>query len=112
MNNAFNISKILGTRAPDMGIDWEFQPSLQHRVVRTESDAPGWAETMPAEFGLLDEPVKFRETLEGLAARHRRARDLPRLLRPARGHAGPRLRTYVNRGSSTSRNASPIALSE
>ena len=69
MNNAFKISNLLGKRAPDMGIDWEFQPSLQHRVVRTDSDAPGWAETMPAEFGLLDEPVRFRETLEGLAVR-------------------------------------------
>ena len=69
MNNALKISNTLGKRTPDMTIDWEFQPSLQHRVVRTESDAPGWAETMPAEFGLLDEPVKFRETLEGLAVR-------------------------------------------
>ena len=69
MNTAFKISTAQGKRTPDMSIDWEFQPSLQHLVVRTEGDAPGWAETMPAEFGLLDEPVKFRETLEGLAVR-------------------------------------------
>ena len=72
MNNAFKISNLLGTRAPDMGIDWEIQPSLQHLVVRTDAahhDAPTWAETMPAEFGLMDEPVKFREALEGLAVR-------------------------------------------
>ena len=72
MNNAFNISKLLAQRAPDMGIDWEFQPSLQHRVVRTEAapqDTPTWAETMPASFDEIDEPVTFREPLEGLAMR-------------------------------------------
>ena len=72
MNNAFNISKLLGKRAPDMGIDWEFQPSLQHLVVRHEAaaqDAPTWAETMPAPFEAEPEPVKFREALEGLAMR-------------------------------------------
>lgn len=69
MNTAFKISTARTQRTPDMSIDWEVQPSLQHLVVRTDSDAPGWAETMPAEFGLLDEPVKFRETLEGLAVR-------------------------------------------
>ncbi len=72
MNNAFNISKLLGKRAPDMGIDWEFQPSLQHLVVRHEAaaqDAPTWAETMPATFEEIDEPVTFREPLEGLAMR-------------------------------------------
>ena len=69
MNTAYKIANTLGQRTPDMSIDWEFQPSLQHLVVRADADAPGWAETMPAEFGLLDEPVKFRETLEGLAVR-------------------------------------------
>ena len=72
MNTAFKISTAPGKRTPDMSIDWEFQPSLQHLVVRTDAapvDAPGWAETMPAEFGLMDEPVKFREALEGLAVR-------------------------------------------
>ena len=72
MNTAFKISTAQGKRTPDMSIDWEFQPSLQHLVVRTDAtpgDAPGWAETMPVEFGALDEPVKFREALEGLAVR-------------------------------------------
>jgi hypothetical protein len=72
MNNAFKISNLLGKRAPDMGIDWEFQPSLQHLVKRTESaqqDAPTWAETMPAPFDASPEPVKFREALEGLSVR-------------------------------------------
>ena len=72
MNNAFKISTLLGKRAPDMGIDWEFQPSLQHRVVRTEpahQEAPTWAETMPASFDSFNEPVKFREPLEGLSVR-------------------------------------------
>ena len=72
MSNAFNISKILAKRVPDMGIDWEFQPSLQHLVVRPEAasrDTPTWAETMPASFDEINEPVTFRETLEGLAVR-------------------------------------------
>ncbi len=72
MNNAFNISNRLGKRAPDMGIDWEFQPSLQHLVKRTESaqqEAPSWAETMPASFDATPEPVTFREPLEGLSMR-------------------------------------------
>ena len=72
MNNAFKISNLLGKRAPDMGIDWEFQPSLQHLVKRTESahqDAPTWVETMPAPFDATPEPVTFREPLEGLSMR-------------------------------------------
>jgi hypothetical protein len=70
MNNALKISNTLGKRTPDMSIDWEFQPSLQHLVRRTEdADVPSWAETMPAEFDALEEPVKFREALEGLAVR-------------------------------------------
>ena len=72
MNNAFKISNLLGKRAPDMGIDWEFQPSLQHLVKRTESaqqEAPSWAETMPAPFDATPEPVTFREPLEGLSMR-------------------------------------------
>ena len=72
MNNAPNISNTPGKRTPDMTIDWEFQPSLQHLVRRTEAanaELPGWAETMPAQFDALDEPVLFREALEGLAVR-------------------------------------------
>ena len=72
MNNAFKISNLMGKRAPDMGIDWEFQPSLQHLVKRTESaqqDAPTWAETMPASLEDMNEPVTFREPLEGLSMR-------------------------------------------
>jgi hypothetical protein len=72
MNNAFKISNLLGKRTPDMSIDWESQPSLQHRVVRTESapaDAPTWAETMPATLDAFNEPVTFREALEGLSVR-------------------------------------------
>ena len=69
MNTVFKIPAAPAKRTPDMSIDWEFQPSLQHLVVRTDADAPGWAETMPVEFDALDEPVKFREALEGLAVR-------------------------------------------
>ena len=72
MNTAFKISTAQGKRTPDMSIDWEFQPSLQHLVVRadaTPADAPGWAETMPVDFDALEQPVKFREALEGLAVR-------------------------------------------
>ena len=68
MNTAFKISNLLGKRTPDMSIDWECQPSLQHRVVRTEA-TPSWAETMPAELDGIDEPVLFREPLEGLSMR-------------------------------------------
>ncbi len=68
MNNAFKISSLRGKRTPDMSIDWEFQPSLQHRVVRTD-DTPTWAETMPVEFDALEAPVVFREPLEGLSMR-------------------------------------------
>jgi hypothetical protein len=72
MNSHFKISSVLGKRTPDMSIDWEFQPSLNHLVVRTDSahhDAPVWAETMPATFDSLDEPEPFREALEGLSMR-------------------------------------------
>ena len=68
MNTAFKISNRLGKRPPDMSIDWEFQPSLQHRVVRTDA-TPNWAETMPAAFDAIEEPVHFREPLEGLSMR-------------------------------------------
>ena len=64
MNTAFKISTLRDKQTQDMGIDWEFQPSLQHRVVRTESahqDAPTWAETMPAPFDSFNEPVTVRE---------------------------------------------------
>ena len=72
MNTASKISTPRGHKAPDTGIEWEFQPSLQHLVVRTESahqDTPTWAETMPASFDSFNEPVKFREPLEGLSVR-------------------------------------------
>ena len=72
MNTALKISNLLGQRAPDMGIDWEFQPSMQHLVRRTDSapqDTPTWAETMPATLDSFNEPVTFREPLEGLAVR-------------------------------------------
>ena len=72
MNNAFKMSSLLGMRTPDMSIDWEFQPSLQHLVVRTEAahqDAPTWAETMPASFESMNEPTVFQEPLEGLSIR-------------------------------------------
>ena len=68
MNTAFKISNRLGKRPPDMSIDWEFQPSLQHRVVRTDA-TPNWAETMPAAFDAIEEPAHFREPLEGLSMR-------------------------------------------
>ena len=72
MNNAANISKLPGKRTPDMGIDWEFQPSLQHLVVRSDvepPDAPGWAETMPVSFESMSAPASFSEPLEGLSVR-------------------------------------------
>ena len=68
MNTAFNRSNPQATRSPDMSIDWEMQPSLQHLVVRHDG-APAWAETMPAMFDGVDEPVSFREPLEGLSMR-------------------------------------------
>jgi hypothetical protein len=72
MNNASKIPAPRGNKAPDRGIEWEFQPSLQHLVVRTEAahhDTPTWAETMPVSFDSLNEPVTFREPLEGLSVR-------------------------------------------
>jgi hypothetical protein len=72
MNNAFNTFAPRTRRTPDLGIDWESPPSLQHLVRRTEAvrrDAPTWAETMPAPFDAMNEPVSFREPLEGLSVR-------------------------------------------
>ena len=73
MNNAAKISTLMSKRTPDMSIDWEFQPSLQHLVKRADAgpqdDAPTWAETMPATFEATHEPVTFREPLEGLSVR-------------------------------------------
>jgi len=72
MSTAFKISNTLGKRTPDMTIDWEFQPSLQHLVKRTDeanAEVGSWAETMPVEFDALHQPVTFREALEGLAVR-------------------------------------------
>lgn len=56
-------------RTPDLGIDWEFQPSLQHLVKRSDDGAPSWAETMPVAFDALHEPVSFCEPLAGLSMR-------------------------------------------
>jgi hypothetical protein len=89
MDNAFKISTLRGKQAPDTGIDWEFQPSLQHLVVRTESahqDVPTWAETMPASFDSFNEPVKFREPLEGLSVRDI---DEPEIFRVFFGETAP-----------------------
>ena len=72
MNNAAKISTLLGQRKPDMSIDWEFQPSLQHLVKRAEDapqDGSTWAETMPVPFEAMNEPVTFREPLQGLSVR-------------------------------------------
>jgi hypothetical protein len=72
MNNAFNMSSLNGKRTSDVGIDWEFQPSLHHLVVRPEParrDAPMWAETMPAALESLREPDPFHEPLQGLSIR-------------------------------------------
>jgi len=72
MNNAIHPSSPRALRTPDMGIDWEIQPSLQHLVRRTDEasyDAPTWAETMPVSLEAMNEPVTFREPLEGLSVR-------------------------------------------
>jgi hypothetical protein len=72
MNNAFKISNLLSQRTPDMSIDWEFQPSLQHLVKRSDDDsqdAPSWAETMPVPFEAQQEPAAFREPFHGLSVR-------------------------------------------
>ena len=89
MNNAFKILSVFGKKTPDMGIDWEAQPSLQHLVVRGEDmhhDAPTWAETMPAPFDALEEPIMFREPLEGLSMRDI---DEPEIFRVFFGEAEP-----------------------
>ncbi len=80
MNNVLKTFSLHGQRTPDMTIDWEVQPSLQHLVKRVDEapqDAPTWAETMPAPFAetlpvpfeAMPAPVTFREPLEGLAMR-------------------------------------------
>ena len=72
MNNAIHTSSPRAPRTPDMGIDWEIQPSLQHLVRRTDEaphDVPTWAETMPVSLEAMNEPVIFREVLEGLSVR-------------------------------------------
>jgi hypothetical protein len=89
MSNVSNISTTGTRRPPDMGIDWEFQPSLQHLVVRTErahAGTPTWAETMPASFDSFDEPATFREPLEGLAVRDI---DEPEIFRAFFGEDAP-----------------------
>jgi hypothetical protein len=72
MNNAIHTSSPRAPRTPDMGIDWEIQPSLQHLVRRTDEaphDMPTWAETMPVSLEAMNEPVIFSEPLEGLSVR-------------------------------------------
>jgi hypothetical protein len=68
MNNAANTTPLPGKRPPDMSIDWEFQPSLQH-LVKRDDDMPTWAETMPVSLEAMQAPVTFREPLEGLSVR-------------------------------------------
>jgi len=84
MNNAFKISNLMGKRAPDMGIDWEFQPSLQH-LVKRDDDGPTWAETMPVSLEAMHAPVTFREPLEGLSVRDI---DEPEIFRVFFGETG------------------------
>ncbi len=75
MNTASKISAPPGRATPDMTINWEFQPSLQHLVKRSDAatqdapDAPSWAETMPLSLEALQAPVTFSEPLEGLSVR-------------------------------------------
>ena len=87
MNNALKTFS-QGQRTPDMTIDWEVQPSMQHLVRRADEDsqyaptwavtmpvsfdmqdAPTWAETMPVPFEATREAVTFCEPLAGLAMR-------------------------------------------
>ena len=71
MNNTHPIAPLPGNPS-DMGIDWEFQPSLQHLIRRGEpaaQDAPTWAETLPVPFEAFQEPEVFREALQGLSVR-------------------------------------------
>ena len=72
MNDALKTFSLQGQPAPDMTIDWEIQPSLQHLVRRADdahADAPTWAETMPASLEQMNAPTTFREPLEGLSVR-------------------------------------------
>lgn len=72
MNNALKTFSLQGQRTPDMTIDWEVQPSLQHLVKRADEDLPDvptWAETMPVAFEAMREPVTFCEPLAGLDMR-------------------------------------------
>jgi hypothetical protein len=72
MNNALKTFSLQGQRTPDMTIDWEAQPSMQHLVRRADEDsqyAPTWAVTMPVSFEAMQEPATFCEPLTGLAMR-------------------------------------------
>jgi hypothetical protein len=72
MNNLLRTPSPRSPRTPDMGIEWEIQPSLQHLVRRTDDaphDAPTWAETMPVSLEAMNTPATFREPLEGLSVR-------------------------------------------
>jgi len=74
MNTAINFPSGSARRSPDMSIDWDAPPSLQHLVRRVDSgphgdEAPTWAETMPVSLDALSPPAGFREPLEGLSVR-------------------------------------------
>jgi hypothetical protein len=72
MNTALKTFSLQPRRAPEMTIDWEMQPSLQHLVKRSDGspqDVPNWTETMPVPFEAMPEPVTFCEPLEGLSMR-------------------------------------------
>jgi hypothetical protein len=72
MTSALKTFTMQDQRAPQMTIDWEMQPSLQHLVKRSDGspqDAPSWAATMPMPFEDTPEPVTFCEPLKGLSMR-------------------------------------------
>jgi hypothetical protein len=93
MNNAFKISTAHARRTPDMGIDWEFQPSLQHLVLPAESarqHAPAWAETMPVSFEAMNESTVFQEPFKGLSVREMNEPEIFRLFFGGSERAGAR----------------------
>jgi hypothetical protein len=72
MTNALKTFTLHSQRAPEMTIDWEVQPSLQHLVKRSDEgplEAPTWAETMPVPFEATHEPATFCEPFQGLSMR-------------------------------------------
>jgi len=89
MNTALKTFTLHAQRAPEMTIDWEMQPSLQHLVKRSDGspqDAPNWAETLPMPFEAAPEPVTFCEPLEGLSMRDL---DEPEIFRVFFGETRP-----------------------